>query len=53
MKKRVFRKRYEDAVEALKKFEKLEKAENKELIVEKPKVEEKPLKPRKERIWKQ
>lgn len=53
MKKRVFRKRYEDAIEALKAFEKLEKVENKELTVEKTNIEEKPLKPRKERIWKQ
>lgn len=41
MKKRVFRKRYEV------------QEEPKVVVVEEPKVEEKSVKPRKERIWKQ
>lgn len=50
MKKRVFRKRYE-----IKVHEKLEKPKAEVVVVEEPKeeIEEKPLKPRKERIWKQ
>ena len=50
MKKRVFRKRYEIEV-----HEKLGKPKAEVVVVEEPKVEEKPLplKPRKERIWKQ
>lgn len=43
MKKRVFRKRYEVK----------EKPKKEVVVVEEPKVEEKPAKPRKERIWKQ
>lgn len=43
MKKRVFRKRYEVQEEPKKEV----------VVVEEPEVEEKPSKPRKERIWKQ